>query len=105
MANKIMENETRKFYTLVNTNDAKYGKNQFVLGRIEGFKELICDYEFAEKSEKKRIYPIHHDESKNPIFETMTTAENYKMFTELVELWYPGLCTFDIEYPQLKNKY
>ena len=95
---KAVDNNGQRFYTLVKKDHIKYGGNKFVLGKIEGFKELLCDYDFANEGGRLGMYPMHRDSNNNRVLETVCTPEMYEKFTRLVELHYPGLCVFNCEY-------
>ena len=102
MANEMNENikqEERMYFTLVK-RDHKLGGRGLVLGRIMGYKELLCDGE--RNGRTKPAFPITIDDDGNAIIASICTQELYDVFTAMVELHYSGLCIFDYDYQPVK---
>ena len=88
---EIMEKEC-KFRTLVK-KDHEFGDNKFMLGRLVGYQQLICDG-FREGS-SKIPHGIGHIEE-GTVLVCECTPDKYSEFTELVKQNFPdGLCVFD----------
>lgn len=89
--------EIRTFRTLVGTefHAVKTGKevirNDYILGRIDGFMEAICEYLDQIK------YPMRQNINTGEYILTVNcTSEQYEQFKKMVEKRYPGLCKFDV---------
>lgn len=94
----------RIFNTLVKQNH-KFSKNEYVMGRIYGIAEIICEFDCGTKEIEKNdgtvitfrdlrgIFWTNKDESIRYL-KTECTQEQYEKFKEYVENMYPGLCEF-----------
>lgn len=85
--------DTRVYRTLVQ-EDHKFGKNNYVKGRIGGYKELICDGE--NDGLRKPSYAWDYIPGVGEFVDTVCSKEQYDRFRALVERHYPGLCEFDL---------
>lgn len=86
-----IKNTEYRFDTLVK-KDHKFGGNDLVLGRILGFKEMICD----------GIHDGHHEPTwgmkpteEGRIIRTVCTPDKYVEFADRVKMHYPDLCLFN----------
>lgn len=82
-----MTNGECKFYTLVR-KEHKLGENKQVLGRILGYKELLCG----------ELNKIPHGvglTEEGHVLIAECTPEEYGAFCELTENRFPGLCKFN----------
>lgn len=79
-----------KFKTLVkngkNGAPKQWADNDYVLGRISGFMNVLCD---GDKHSHKVI------KSKGTILTAECEPEAYEKFVTMVEDHYPGLCEFN----------
>ena len=83
----------RIFKTLVR-EDHKFGKNDFVLGRISGYMEVICDGR-RNGIDEPGVDALWYVREVGHRFTTLCEPEQYEQFANLVEKHYPGLCIFD----------
>lgn len=88
---KRAENGTCKFRTLVK-KDHKLGENELVLGKIIGYKELMCDNIIEDND--KLLYGVALTKYGRMIA-TECTPEEYDRFAKVVEMRYPELCEFN----------
>lgn len=82
----------RKFYTMIKF-DHPLGRNEYVQGRIAGYKELLCD------GDRNGLVEPASATFSNPdigmMYVTICDPEKYEAFKNLVEMHHPGLCEFD----------
>lgn len=83
----------RKFKTLVK-EEHKFGTNEYVLGTINGFKQLVCDGK-RNGFDEPGVAPLWQMPGVGMMFTSLCTQEQYDTFAQLVEKHYPGLCEFD----------
>lgn len=91
MINVEEKTETKLFRTLVK-KDHKFGGNDYVLGRISGYKNILCDGDRDGIS--KPGFGMFSTEI-GTIMACKCTLEEYNKFIDLVNKHYPGLCVFD----------
>lgn len=82
----------RMFYTLIKRNHAKFGENTYVRGRIHGFMTVICRGT-ADKCVSTAIRCIES----GYVIGVKTEPDKYEEFEKVTELYYPGLCEFDVD--------
>lgn len=96
--------EKQVYKTLLN-NEHKFADNNYVIGRIFGIAEIICDLYGGTKQYVDEEGNVHDvmlyrggwiDNTKKGIMHLQTecTAEQYEKFKAYVENWYPDLLTF-----------
>lgn len=79
------------FKTLVKA-DHKFGDNEFALGRIFGFMELLCNGSHNGRDEPG--YVIQRTKE-GCVLRTKCVPDKYVEFTKLVKKHYPDLCIFN----------
>lgn len=84
----------RKFYTLIKF-DHKLGRNEYIQGRIAGYKELLCDGD--RNGIDKPALGMRTNSEVGMLYVTMCEPEKYEIFKDLVEKHHPGLCEFDYQ--------
>lgn len=71
----------------------KFGDNDYVKGRIAGYKELLCDGEY--NGFDKPTHAIDYHPGVGEVFYTKCSQEDFDRLCSLVKKHYPGLCEFD----------
>lgn len=84
-----MNNERRTL------EEIEYGNNSFVIGKILGYQEVICEDLLNGKAERK--YGTRNVEE-GRVLTTYCTPDKYADFTKVVNMYYPGLCEFNCIY-------
>lgn len=88
----VKENMETKFRTLVK-KDHKFGKNKYMLGRLVGFQQILC--EGSDKEDHKPSYGIGENEE-GCILVCKCAPDVYAKFTEVVKREFPeDLCVFN----------
>lgn len=82
----------RMFYTLIKQNHAKFGGNKYVIGRIHGFMTIICRGTVNESG----FTPTRIIKS-GRVIGVKCEPDKYDEFKKVTELYYPGLCEFDVD--------
>lgn len=85
-------NKEYVFKTLVKA-DHKFGDNEFVLGRITGFMELLANG--SRNIGVGLAYGLIHRTKDGCVLYTKCTPDQYVEFTKLVNKRYPELCIFN----------
>lgn len=79
-------NRKETYKTLILANH-KFGKNEYVHGRVSGIMDMTCCNKINED------YAIIENEV-GIILTVKTTEERYDQFCDTIEKLYPGLCVF-----------
>ncbi len=82
------------FATLIK-KEHKLGENNYVIGRINGIMEILCNGKRNGIDE-----PVIAGRSIPGVGELMLTQcepEQYESFKDLIERHHPGLCEFDVD--------
>ena len=82
------------FKTLVR-EDHKHGNNEYVLGRIGGIQQVMCN------GEPLKGFAVKHVVGTGAVLMTECTPEQYVAFMKFVKEMYPGLCVFAYKEPGL----
>ena len=93
-------------FTLKLNMDHKHANNAHVTGRILGIAEIMCDLFGGVKERTDNEGTVHNvktfrggwytDRITNEKYLKVTcTAEQYEKFRDYIEIWYPGLLTYD----------
>lgn len=83
----------RFFKTLVR-EDHKFGMNDYVLGRVSGILEVICDGK-RNGIDEPGVDAMWEIPGVGSTFTTLCEPEQYEQFANLIEKHYPGLCIFN----------
>lgn len=77
--------EERNYYRTLIRKEDSLGEKEYVIGRISGMKAVLCDngvnYAIAQTFRGR-------------ILTTYCTDEQYELFVDFVERYYPKLCVF-----------
>ena len=84
----------RKFKTLIKETH-KHGMNEYVHGRISGYKEVMCDG--VRNGFDEPGFAFKHVPGIGSVHTTVCEPEQYEKFKDLVEKHYPGLCEFNYQ--------
>ena len=82
----------RMFNTLIKRNHAKFGENAYVRGRIHGFMTVIC-----RGTADKSGFATTKGVKSGYIIRVTCEPDRYEEFKKVTELYYPGLCEFDVD--------
>lgn len=83
--------EKKTYLTCVKA-DHKLGKNEYVLGMINGIGHVLC-----EEPNEGSLASVQTSDG-SMILMNDCTEEQYQNFAQTIEKLYPGLCIFDYEY-------
>jgi hypothetical protein len=86
--------EKKIFDTLVK-KDHMFGNNNYVIGRIHGMMEVICDGN--EDGFNKPELCLWHIPGVGDVMTTYCEPGKYESFKNLVEKHYPNLCEFNYD--------
>lgn len=88
--------EVKRFSTIINLNEIQdEAVAIYITGRIDGMMCAICDYSHGNTPHV--IYQRRTPDGKITGYRIVTkcTAKEYMIFKNIVEKYYPGVCTFD----------
>lgn len=88
--------EVKKFSTIIDLNEIQdEAVAIYITGRIDGMMCAICDY--SHGNTPHAIYQRRTPDGKITGYRIVTkcTAKEYMIFKNIVEKYYPGVCTFN----------
>lgn len=88
--------EVKRFSTIINLNEIQdEAVAIYITGRIDGMICAICDYPHGNTPHV--IYQRRTSDGKITGYRIVTkcTAKEYMIFKNIVEKYYPGVCTFN----------
>lgn len=88
--------EVKRFSTIINLNEIQdEAVAIYITGRIDGMMCAICDY--LHGNTPHAIYRRQTPDGKITGYQIVVecTAEEYMLFKNIVEKYYPGVCAFD----------
>ena len=86
--------EVKRFSTIINLNEIQdEAVAIYITGRIDGMMCAICDYSHGNTPHV--IYQRPDGKITGYRIVTKCTAKEYMIFKNIVEKYYPGVCTFN----------
>lgn len=88
--------EVKRFSTIIDLNEIQdEAVAIYITGRIDGMICAICDYPHGNTPHA--IYQRRTSDGKITGYRIVTkcTAKEYMIFKNIVEKYYPGVCTFN----------